>query len=236
MESKLLNGIISDEVLAAYLDGNATEQESCDVICALSEDEGLRELLHVSQVVDMELGMYAIESDLIPVTAIAASCDEGNYCCLECEKYILRKRNIPYDDQILLENAIRNGWQKEEGTALHNVGRHLEDKGLKVTRRYRCGLDDIKIALEFGGDVIVAVDGGELLGDMTVEMKEDILVGEIPDHTVVVLACDFVADTVTVFDPNSPNPTDTYDACKFEDAWNDSKNYLVTVVSENMSC
>ncbi len=231
---KSVDNTISSELLAAYLDGNATEQESQMVLDALAEDAELRELMRISQSVDMDLGLQQRECEIIPMTAMAASCDEGNYCSLECEKYILCKLGISFDEQQLLDDAIHRGWQKEEGTALHNVGRHLEGKGLIVSRQYKCTIEDIASALEYRKYVIVAVDGGELIGDKRCELKEDILVGEIPDHTVVILSYDKVRQEITIFDPNSPNAEDTYPICRFEDAWNDSKNYLVTINTRDM--
>ena len=225
---------ISAEVLAALLDGNATAQESEEIIAALAEDAELRELFHISQSVDTELGMASQECEFIPMTAMAATCNEENYCSLECEKYILRKLNIEFDENQLLQNAIQNGWQKEDGTALHNVGRSLESKGLIVTRQYKATIDDIANALNENECVIVAVDGGELLSNGTDEKIEDILIGQIPDHTVVVLSFDAKSRTITLFDPNSSNTEDTYPIEQFKGAWNDSKNYLVTITSNRM--
>lgn len=232
MEKKSINNI-SVEVLAAFLDGNATAQESREVLGLLAEDAELRELMHISQSVDAELGVAPQGYEIIPMTAMAATCNEENYCCLECEKYILRKLNIEFNEEELLQNAVKNGWQKEDGTALHNVGRHLESKGLVVTRQYKASLENIVTALNEGECVIVAVDGGELL-DYGSEVLEDVLVGQIPDHTVVVLSVDKKGETVTMFDPNSPNAEDTYSIEQFENAWNDSKNYLVTITSNRM--
>ena len=48
MKKKSVNNI-SAEVLAAFLDGNATAQESKEIINALTEDAELRELMHISQ-------------------------------------------------------------------------------------------------------------------------------------------------------------------------------------------
>ena len=231
---KSVDNTVSAELLAAYLDGNVTEQESQMVIDALAKDAELRELMRISQSVEMDLGLQQRECEIIPMTAMAASCDEGNYCSLECEKYILRKLDIPFDEQQLLDDAIHRGWQKEEGTALHNVGRHLEGKGLIVSRQYKCTIEDIASALENREYVIVAVDGGELIGDKGCELNEDILVGEMPDHTVVILSYDKVRQEITIFDPNSPNAEETYPICQFEDAWNDSKNYLVTINHKDM--
>ena len=233
MKKESVNNI-SAEVLAAFLDGNATAQESKKIFDALTEDAELRELMHISQSVDAELGLAPQECEFIPMTAMAATCNEENYCCLECEKYILRKLNIEFDEDQLLHNAVLNGWQKEKGTALHNVGRHLESKGLVVTRQYKATIDDITCALNGNECVIVAVDGGELLGNRTDEKIEDILRGQIPDHTVVVLSFDEKSNTITLFDPNSSNAEDTYQIEQFKDAWNDSKNYLVTITSNSM--
>lgn len=229
-----VNNPISAELLAAYLDGNATASESQEILDALSTDAELRELLHISQAVDEDLGLPPKECELIPMTAMAATCNEESYCCLECEKFILRQLGLEFDEQQLLTNAMRNGWQKVQGTALHNVGRHLENHGLIVNRQYKSTIDDIAHALEAGDGVIVAVDGGELYGNGAYEAKEDVLIGQIPDHTVVVLALDVANKTITLYDPNSSNAEDTYPIEQFKDAWNDSKNYLVTINHKDM--
>ena len=228
MKSESTVNIISDEVLAAYLDANATSAESQDILDALADDADLREFMRISQKVDEELAVSSSQIDFIPMTAMAASCIEGCTCSLECEKYILNQLSMPYDEQTILNDAITYGWQKEQGTALHNVGRHLENFGLIVTRRYHATIEDISSALEAGLHIIVAVDGGELLGNRNSEIQEDIFVGEIPDHTVVVLNCDLESNLITLFDPNSSNLQDIYLMEQFLDAWADSKNYLVT--------
>ena len=231
---KPANKTISAEVLAAYLDGNATSQECDSILQSLAEDAELRELLRVSKSVDTAFGLFATEVETLPMTAMAANCNEDNYCSLECEKYVLRSLNIGYDDNQLLNAAVMNGWQKKDGTALHNVGRHLESKGLVVTRQYNATVNDIANALNENESVIVAVDGGELLGNRTDEIIEDLLIGPVPDHMVVVLSIDAKGETITLFDPNSSNAEDIYSMEQFKDAWNDSKNYLVTITSDSM--
>ena len=233
MKKRTVNNIPT-EVLAAFLDGNATAQESTEILDALSQDAELRELLHISQSVDAELGMLPHECEILPMTAMAATCNEENYCCLECEKYILRKFNVECDEQQMLQNAITNGWQKKQGPALHNIGRHLEDKGFVVARQYKCTIENIAGALDSGEQVIVAVDGGELWGNRSREAKEDIRIGRLPDHTVVVLSCDVKNGKITIYDPASSNAEDTYSVEQFEDAWSDSMNYSVTISLNNM--
>lgn len=235
MKKKSVNSNITTEVIAAYLDGNATAAESQAILDALSEDDELRELLRISQSVDAELGMYSCEMETsIPMTALAANCNEGSRCSLECEKYILRERHIDFDPEEMLQDAIRNKWLKEQGTALFNVGRHLEKRGLVVSRRYHCKLEDIAEALNTGDSVIAVVDGGELSGNLLEEWREDRMNGELPDHTVVVKAYDSIQRTITIYDPDSPNEYDTYSVSRFMDAWKDSTYYLVTINLKDM--
>ena len=232
MKKELINNL-SAETLAAFLDGNATLQEQTDIIKALPADAELRELLHISQSVDADLGMKPQDCEWIPMTAMAATCNEENYCCLVCEKYVLGEMGIDFNEELLLKNAIQNGWQKEQGTALHNIGRHLESMGLVVSRRFKCTVEDISNALAASQQAIVAVDGGELSGSYKEEQLEDLLIDEVPDHSVVILSCDLQQNVITVFDPNSMNAQDTYPLEQFMNAWADSKNYLVTVELES---
>ena len=229
MKDQAAKHTLSDELIAAYLDGNATAGECQQVLEALQHNASLRELLRVSLSVDAEMGLLLQRSHRLPTTAMAAECQEGSFCCLECEKWVLRRRSIIHDEQQLLDNAIRNGWLKENGTALHNVGRHLQAVGLKIVQQYDCQLQDITNALSKGHDVIVAVDGGELLGNTHIEQIEDALLGEVPDHTVVVISCDTINQIITIFDPNSPFSENKYSFAQFTNAWRDARNYAVII-------
>lgn len=234
MENNKKQEGISSEMLAVYLDGQATRQESQAILDAMQKDASLQELFYISEQVDRALCMEQDSIEILPMTALAANCEDSCLCCLECEKYILTKNHIDFDEKRMLDIAVHNGWQKDGGTALHNIGRHLEHHGMVVKRQYKCNISDIINALEDGEDVIVAVDGGELLCNSWDELKEDLFVGQIPDHTVVVLACDTNNRTITIYDPNSSNSEDIYSMEKFMDAWEDSKNYLVTINSNEM--
>ena len=229
MENKLDKHTLSTEMIAAYLDGHATPAECRQVLNALQHDKQLRELLQVSLMVDAEMGVLNHQQDYLPMAALAADCGEDSYCCLECEKYIMRQHGLNYDELQLLHDATCNGWLKENGTALHNVGRHLEAAGLVVVRQYEASVQDIAKALSNGEGVIVAVDGGELLGSQHIEQLEDTYIGAMPDHTVVVTNYNEGKDEIIIFDPNSPNQQDSYNLSQFANAWADSKNYLVTI-------
>lgn len=228
MKEGVIVNNITEETLAAYFDGNVTSDEFKDILDGIASSAELQEIMAISLAVDRDLALGANHAEVLPIVAVAASTLNGTQCCLECEKYILRRRGIEFDEAELETSAKDNKWQKRDGTALHNIGRHLESLGLGVTRRFKCRFDDIIAALRAGEDIIVAVDGGELTGDLEAERREDIFIGEIPDHTVVILACNTEEGTITLFDPNSPNAEDVYPIEQFRDAWEDSKNYMVT--------
>ncbi len=223
---------VSSELLAAYLDGELTAEECQDIFRAVEENSEMQEILEIAQAVDEDLGIASKEIECLPMTALAASCGDANYCSLQCEQYILKKRGISFDEDSLKQDAIANGWQKQDGTALFNIGRHLEGVGLVVSRRYQCTIQDIIESLRTGSDLIAAVDGGELLANCNHEHLEEIFARDIPDHSIVILACDEAAQTIQVYDPNSPHETDTYSWEQFAEAWADSKNYLVIIGSD----
>ena len=54
--------LISDELLAAYLDGNTSEEETRQVLQALKEDKQLQEVLNVALQVEDVIGLAASPS------------------------------------------------------------------------------------------------------------------------------------------------------------------------------
>ena len=211
---------ISSEVLAAYLDGNATSSETMHVLDALADDMDLRELMAISMAVD--------STSSIPMISMAATSEDDNLCCLECEQYILSQRDIQYDEQQMLMSAIDHKWLKDEGTPLHNIGRHLEEMGLAVVRKYKATIDDLTKLLSQGASIIAAVDGGELKQACILEETvEDMFVGDIPDHAVVVKSLDIPNNTIQIFNPDSSPSEQTIPLSRFLDAWQDAENYMV---------
>ena len=88
---------------------------------------------------------------------------------------------------------------------------------------------DIMKALEEGKQVIAAVDGGELIGDPVEERLEDVFVGGIVDHCVVVLGIDVDMDDVALYDPAfGPIPL-SVSVAHFLDAWADSNYHCILI-------
>ena len=109
MKEESATNSISAESLAAFLDGNATAEETRAILRNLAEDDELSELMRISQSVDNELAATQPFANIIPMAALAATCSDSACCCLECEKYILRKRGIDHDAQQLLSDARQQG-------------------------------------------------------------------------------------------------------------------------------
>lgn len=155
---------ISDELLAAFLDGNVSEEEAGAVLSAIGSDGELAEIVSLSDAIDSE--MQKEERRIIPMGALAAANPE-NLCSFECEAFILMHHDYDIDHWSLLETAKANNWIREEGTPLHHVGRLLELKGFHVERKYDATLSDLESALGEGYEVIVIVDKNLLKGEKT---------------------------------------------------------------------
>ena len=125
---------ISDELLAAYLDGNTTKEETEQVLRALKTDKELQEVLDIALQVEEESAVVvpaktAFTEEVLPMLQKAALSDE-NICAVLCEIYILHRRQLPYDEEWLLSTARRKDWLKSEGTPLYCLGNLLAYSGM----------------------------------------------------------------------------------------------------------
>lgn len=146
---------ISDELFAAFLDGNVNADEANQVLSAIETDRELTEIVSLSDAIDLEAQNEKLR--IIPMLALAAA-NPNNLCSFECEIFILRHLDYDIDNWTLLETAKANNWVREDGTPLHHVGRLLELKGLHVDRKYDAALHDLEKALENNEEVITVVD------------------------------------------------------------------------------
>ena len=206
---------ISDELLAAYLEGNATPAETMQVLQALKTDPILRETMALAINLEEEHEMT------LPMMQMAAESGE-NLCSVMCEAYILRRRDILSKEDELLQIARKNQWLKAKGTPLHSIGQLLAYEGLMVTRKYDATMEDIADALRIDNDIIVAVDRDKLYPELPDE--ED-----AANHAVVVTAIDMDNRTITLYDPPQLSTFNTQ-LSTFENAWKESQHYMVRVL------
>ena len=163
-----------------------------------------------------------------------ATTSDGAMCAIMCEEFILHVFGIHKTLEELRILASSQGWLKSDGVEVMDLGAIPEYFGLTVAKRAPADLEDVGKALKRGYQVIVAVDGGELVGDPVEELAEDVLAGGVADHCVVVLSMDRESDTVVIFDPAIGVIPLTVSTEHFADAWDDSNNYMVTIKRKNM--
>lgn len=215
---------ISDELLAAYLDGNTNEEEIKQVLQALKADKQLREVLDIAikaedNMLDYSMGS-SFSAEVIPMLQKAAISGE-NICAVLCEIFILHRRNLPYDEKWLLNTARRKDWLKPEGTPLFCLGNLLAYSGLLITRQYDSKIEDIRQALKMDNDVVVGVDREKLYA-------EEVDLEDLTNHAIVVTHID--DDSVTIFDPYEAPYISNIPISDFLNAWKESQYYMIQVL------
>lgn len=229
---------ISDELLAAFFDGNTTMEETRRVLDAAAEDADLRELMELSMQVDEELEGYDLTispsiSRPFPMLERAANNTVDNLCAIRCEGYALRALGIDVSDKELIAESEQRGWLKKEGTPLHCIGLLSGIYGLYVTRRYDCSWADMIRAVIKREIVIAVIDNTELKLSLEEAKRNDIEFGEKPNHTIVVKSIDLEHKYIDILDPEDSNFTKSYPLEVFQNAWNDSYNYLVCISNQS---
>ena len=217
--------IITDELLAAYLDGNTSKEETELIIKTLKADKGLQEVLDIAlQTEEDEAAILPISTsfteEILPMLQKAALSGE-NICAVRCEMYILHRRRLPYNEEWLLEAARRKDWLKPEGTPLYCLGYLLAYSGMFVSRKYNSTLDDIQRAIKKDNDVIVGVDREKLYAE-SVDLED------LTNHAVVVTHIG--DDSVTIFDPYEAPYIVNIPLSDFLHAWKESQYYMIQVL------
>ena len=212
--------MISDELLAAYLDGNTSEEETRQVLQALRNDKQLQEVLDIALQTDEKASMIPLQAEVLPMLQKAAVSGE-NICAVLCEIFILHRRHLPYDEEWLLNTARRKDWLKPEGTPLYCVGNLLAYSGMFVSRKYDSTIEDVQQALQMDNDVVVGVDREKLYAE-AVDLED------LTNHAVVVTHIE--DDIVTVFDPYEEPYISNIPLLDFLNAWKESHNYMIQVL------
>lgn len=207
---------LTDEIIAAFLDGNASGEETKAILAQANANPRFREYLTI----------VAGDENVIPMLAMAAEGEGDSLCNVRCERFVLEKFGIIKTEEELSEKALSADWLKDGGTPLFRIGSLCAEYGLCVSRKYYSTLDDIRVALEQDSSVIVAVDGGELEKDSILETIEDKYIGQIPDHSLVVLSLE---DDIVVYNPMIGTEPQRIARDRFIDAWRDSRYYMVSV-------
>ena len=163
-----------------------------------------------------------------------ATTTDGALCAIMCEEYILHVFGVHKTLEELRILASAKNWLKEDGVEMLDLGAIPEYYGLTVNKIAPASIKSIMEAIEQGHQVIVAVDGGELVGNPAEEIAEDVLAGGVADHCVVVLSVDTDDNTVAIYDPAIGVIPLRVSLGVFMDAWEDSNKYMVTIKRKDM--
>ena len=204
-----------DNLIAAYLDGNASPKEIRELLAEIKANPVLRETLEISMQMEEE------QETAFPMLRMAAE-TKDNLCDFLCELYILKQRGIEVNAEELLESARSHKWVQASGTPLHAVGQLLASQGLMVTRQYEATLQDIQKAIDANNEVIAIIDSDKLYPERSDEENA-------PNHAVVVLSVNEETDTFSLFEPEVCI-TMEFSLTDFIKAWAESRNYLVRVL------
>lgn len=206
---------ISDELLAAFLDGNVNADEANQILSAIGTDKELTEIMSLSDAIDSVTQNE--KHRIIPMGALAAA-NPNNLCSFDCETFILQHLDYNIDHWSLLETAKANNWVREEGTPLHHVGRLLELKGLHVDRKYDATLKDLEKALDNYKEVIAVLDRCVL--DKSKDCKQPLF------HAVYVTSVE--EDGAVMYLNLDTMLEEVVEKKEFLKAWKCSGNYMVS--------
>lgn len=254
---------ITSELLAAYAEGNVSESERNAVRQYLTEhpdqlesvmimmdedfdiqledkkssattssfDEELDALL--DEIDSEESDVSAQSTSVLPLMSKAAQNVVDNLCAVRCEGYALRTLGIDVSDEELEKEADENRWLKPEGTPLHCIGLLSEKRGLYVSRRYGCSINEIIRAVKKGEIVIAAIDNSELSQSLEEAKRNDILNGKTPNHAVVIQSVDTNKEEINILEPSISIASKTLSIDVFQNAWDDSSNYIVILSNQS---
>ena len=212
---------ISDELLAAFLDGNTNAEGTMRVLNAAEQDMELQEIIRIASEVDEDMAI-TVKPTIIPMTAMAAKKKETYLCDIECEEFVLHQFGIEVTHKSLLDTAYKNCWLKDKGMPLYNIGRLLEKNNLPVSRRYNSTIEEVVRLLSARNQLIAVVDD-TLLGNAQSSANQH------PNHAVAISSISVETDEIILFNPNTDEELTKYSISSFMEAWRQSNNYLVVV-------
>lgn len=152
-------------------------------------------------------------------------------CAVKSQQIILNDFGIDVTEDQLVQHSIDCGWYDGNGTKMGDVGRLLADAGIPVTQMQDANVYTLMNELAQGHKVIVSVDADELWDKNIMTPFNDMLHGETPNHALIVAGIDTTDPghaKVILTDPGTGDYCKEYPLEQFQDAWNDSKCFMVS--------
>lgn len=151
-------------------------------------------------------------------------------CAFQSQAIVLKEYGIDVTQEELMEVAKAQGWYVEgHGTPLDKVGKLLEHYDVPTTFTEGNNIFNLTNELAQGHHVIVTVDSGELWHDGILQNLKDVVIGDTPNHALVVVGMDTRNPDdvkVIVTDPGNGNLQKAYSEKQFVDAWKDSNCFM----------
>ena len=253
-----MNDKISDELLAAYLDGNTSPIENLFIESNLGNDASIMDTSDIlsDMTVFSQIGNYnefMSEIGLEDIISHPITIETNNFnetmdsngmmpdiqqqypdsCAIKSQQIILNEFGIDVNEDQLVQFSYEQGWYNADGTgtAAEDVGNLLETANIPVTRQDDANVFNLVSELSQGHKVIVGVDSEELWGNKFMAWLKDFFMGDTPDHALVVAGIDTSdPDNVMVIvdDPGSGEYHKAYPLEQFMDAWSGAQYYMVS--------
>ncbi len=215
---------ITDELIARYLEGKATDEERKAVEACLSENEEEMDILFAAR------AEMAYQDDIAHQSVFArsmieydeyalAAASEKMDCAIKAQQMVLRNYGIEVSTEELTALAKKQGWFEEgKGSAFDFVGELLNHYGVESVQMRNAGVYHIMHELSQGHKIIVGVDADAA---ETAEAQHVMLVAGIdttdPNNLKVV-----------VHDPSHPEQDNTYSANEFMERWKHTGCFMVS--------
>lgn len=253
-----MNEQISDELLAAYLDGNTSSIENLLVEANLENDASFMEVSDIisdmatfsqmdnynEDLTDIGLGDIFSQTITLENDTLNEAMDPNGMvpdiqqqypdsCAIKSQQIILNEFGIDVNEDQLVQFSYEQGWYHADGTgtAAEDVGNLLETANIPVTRQDDANVFNLVSELSQGHKVIVGVDSEELWGNKFMAWMKDFFMGDTPDHALVVAGIDTSDPNnvmVIVDDHGSGEYHKAYPLDQFMDAWSDAQCYMVS--------
>mgnify|MGYP007038245545 CR=1 FL=1 len=152
---------ISHELIARYVEGNTTAQETEFILQAADKSRELREHLDFlfsipndEEDVLSRSTAKVVSLGFVPMWRLAAQNKSFNQsiktvgdCVVRCEFEIIKAYHPEVTLDSLTQLSTEKEWLQDGGTPLYNIGRLSEEYNLSVVRRYDCTIDVISMEL-----------------------------------------------------------------------------------------
>ena len=163
--------------------------------------------------------------DLTDMNTIYQGYDDT--CAIRSQEIILRDFGIEISQEQLIAESQIHGWYDGNGTSLDNIGNLLELHGIGLEKYSDGSVVDLVNNLAQGKRIIVGVDSGELWNSGFFEDLEDVVLGDRPDHALIVAGIDCERGVVVLTDPGTGHVAKSYPLEQFLDAWADSGHFMI---------